>query len=139
MRNSSRLWTMVTALANLARTEPPPSPSHRPYHQHPLVAEKESVASSACRNPRPVRRCSPGTSSQLADAPVAMITESAVYSSSPVQRRKGLAERSTRVTSTVEQFRSEAGRLLAEALHHLRAHDPVREAWVVLHVVVIIN
>ena len=101
-RNSSRLWTMVTALANLARNRassiaesPPPTTSTR------LSRKKNPSQVAHAETPRPVRRCSPGTSSQLADAPVAMITESAVYSSSPVQRRKGLAERSTRVTSTV--------------------------------------
>jgi hypothetical protein len=50
--------------------------------------------------PRPRRRCSLSMSSQMADAPVAMITDSPRYSVPRAQTRNGRLEKSTRSMST---------------------------------------
>ena len=71
-------------------------------------------------------------SSQIADAPVAMITLSPRYSVPRAQTRNGRAEKSTRSMSTSTSCRAEALRLLAEAVHELRPVDALGEARVVL-------
>ena len=74
---------------------------------------------------RPCSSRSDSSPSWRALAPVAMITDSAWYSSSPTHTRKGRWEKSTRVTSSVTNVVPNRLGLAAEVLHHRRPHDAV--------------
>ena len=78
-RNSSRRWMITTSLANLVRKSasssalsPPPTTATR------LSRKKKPSQVAQAETPRPRSRVSLGRSSQMADAPVAMITASAL-------------------------------------------------------------
>ena len=82
------------------------------HHGDLLASEEEAVAGGAgADTPRPRRRVSFSSPSHSALAPVATMTESAVYSTPSAQRWKGRAERSTRSRSTSTIARPEALRL----------------------------
>ncbi|GBC86197.1 hypothetical protein HRbin12_00183 [bacterium HR12] len=97
-RNASRRCTIVTRLANRVRkiassiavSPPPTTMSSRSRKKKPSqVAQAET--------PRPRSRSSPGTPSQRALAPVAMMSVRVRQDSSPAQTVNGRDERSTRV------------------------------------------
>ena len=66
-----------------------------------LSRKKAASHVAQYETPRPWSSCSDSSPSWRACAPVATITESARYSSSPTQTRNGRCEKSTRVTSSV--------------------------------------
>ena len=134
-RNSSRRWTMVTFEANLVRNSassmavsPPPttisswSRKKKPSH----VAQADT--------PRPVSPSSPGIPSHLAEAPVAMITASAVNSSAPTFRWNGRDPEVDLGDVDLAEPGPESLRLLAKLVHELGSEDPVGEARVVLDI-----
>ena len=135
-RNSSRRLTRVSSLANLETkiassiAESPP-----PMTITFLSLKKAPSQTPQVETPQPESSISPGTPSRRGSAPIARITVLARYSSSP--RRTFWtppSESSTRSTSSVTKRVAEALGLGAELAHHLRAHDPVGIAGVVLDV-----
>ena len=98
-RSESRLWTIVTFVANLVRyvassiavSPPPTTTTSRPLKKNPShVAHAET--------PKPKYSLSDGKPSSFAEAPVATMTASAVCSSSSLHTRNGRVRKSTRVT-----------------------------------------
>ena len=104
-RNSSRLWTTTTLLAkremnsasSIAESPPPTTTT---------TLSRKNAASQVAQyeTPRPCNSRSDSSPSWRALAPVATTTESARYSSSLTQTRKGRCEKSTRVTSSVTKL-----------------------------------
>ena len=88
----------MTLLANLVRNvassiavSPPPITTTR----SPLKKNPSQVAHA--ETPYPMYRFSEGSPSNFAEAPVATMTASAVYSSPSARRRNGRAQKSTAV------------------------------------------
>jgi hypothetical protein len=100
-RNASRRWRRWTFDANRVRyvassraVSPPPTTAIS------LSRKKNPSQVAQAETPRPRRRVSLSSPSHSADAPVATMTASAVYSTPRAQARNGRVERSTRSTST---------------------------------------
>ena len=100
-RNDSRRWSMWTLVAKRVRkrasskaVSPPPTTAIS------LSRKKKPSQVAHADTPRPRRRVSLSIPSHSADAPVATITASAVYSTPRAQAWNGRPVRSTRSTST---------------------------------------
>ena len=97
---------------------------------------RQNAASQTAQyvTPLPCRRCSDGRPSWRAVAPVATMTDSARYSSSPTKtRERPLGEVDARDVVS-DELGAEALGLAAELGHHLRAEHAVRIAGIVLDV-----
>ena len=99
-----------------------------------LSRKKAPSQVAQAETPRPLSRSSESSPSQRAVAPVATITDRAWYSSSSTQTRNGRSREVDARHVVGDELRAEALGLAAELGHHLRPHDPVGVARVVLDV-----
>ena len=101
-RKTSRRWTTVTLDANLARKMASSIAESPPPTTTTSFSRKNAASQTAqYETPRPWSERSDSSPSWRAFAPVATMTVSARYSSSPTHTRNGRSEKSTFVASSV--------------------------------------
>ena len=135
-RNSSRRWTIVRSEANLemkiessiAESPPPITTTFSPLKKAPSQTPQVET-------PRPPSSSSPGMPSRFGSAPIARIT---VFAQVLVVADEDALDAAVGELDPGRVVGDEAGPeplgLGAELLHHLRPHDPLGEAGVVLDV-----
>ena len=114
--------------SSIAESPPPTTTTFSPLKKAPSQTPQVET-------PRPPSSSSPGMPRRRGSAPIARITVLARYSSSPTQTLLDAAVGELDAGGVVgDEAGAEALGLGAELLHHLRAHDPLGEARVVLDV-----